>query len=161
MAVDFDGKVWAINHSNSSATRIEPSDMSVLFTTKTGPKPYTYSDMTGFQQKTIVAPKGSYRHTFKGWANQATQWMQVGLEINTPPGTSADLRVRVADEKADLPDALWTPFFGPFPPALPTVNLSTFGAVIGRYMEVEVLLFAKESDSTPILKSIDIVAAPF
>ena len=161
MAVDFDGKVWAINQSTSSATRIEPSDMSILFETKTGPSPYTYSDMTGFQQKTIVAPKGTYRHVFKGWAEGTTQWMQVSIELFTPPGTSAELRVRVADEVAELDGALWTPFFGPFPPELPNVNLSQFGAVIGKFMEVEVQLFSEDALTTPILKSVDIVAAEF
>ncbi|MFT7624640.1 MAG: streptogramin lyase [Myxococcota bacterium] len=161
MAVDFDGKVWAINQSSSTASRIDPDTMTVEFEVPTGPSPYTYSDMTGFQQKTVVAPTGTYRHVFTGWDNNPTQWMQVGLELELPEGTSADLRVRVASTKADLADALWTPHFGPFPPELPTVNLSTFGAVIGRFMEVEVTLQSEDSTTTPVLKSIDIVAAPF
>ena len=161
MAVDFDGMVWAINHTTSTGTRIDPSDMSILFETPTGPKPYTYSDMTGFQQKTIVAPKGTYTHVFKGWDEGTTQWMQVGLELTTPQGTSAQLRVRTAGDPVALEEAVWTPFFGPFPPKLPTVNLSQFGSVLGRFLEVEVQLFSEDSKSTPILKSIDIVAAPF
>jgi hypothetical protein len=161
MAVDFDGMVWAVNQSTSSATRIHPDTLEILSEKPTGPSPYTYSDMTGFQQRTIVAPKGTYRHVFQGWQGNETQWMQVGLELTTPDGTSAQLRVRTADASETLDDAVWTPIFGPFPPALPTVNLSGFGAVIGRYLEVEVTLFAENSTATPILKSVDVVAAEF
>ncbi len=161
MAADFDGHVWAINQSSSTATRIDQETMQPLFEVPTGPSPYTYSDMTGFQQKTVVAPTGTYRHVFKGWNEAPTQWMQVGMELELPEGTSANLRVRVADDKENLEEAVWTPFFGPFPPALPTVNLSTFGAVIGRFMEVEVTLQSQDSTVTPILKAIDVVAAPF
>jgi len=115
--------------------------------------------MTGFQQKTVVAPKGTYIHVFEGWPEGTTKWMQVGLELTTPEGTSAELRVRVAHTLDELPNAVWSPFFGPFPPTLPTVNLNDFGQVIGRFLEVEVQLFSQDATSTPILKSVDIVAA--
>ena len=161
MAVDFDGNVWAVNYTTSTASRLNHTDLSLIFEVPTGPSPYTYSDMTGYQQKTVVAPKGTYTHTFQGWQGGETQWMQVGLELNTPSGTSADLRVRAAASEEELEFAVWSPYFGPFPPALPTVNLSAFGAVIGEYMQVEVQLFAEESGSTPILKSVDVVASEF
>ena len=159
-AVDFDGKVWAINRTTHTASRIEPSDMSLIFETPTGPAPYTYSDMTGFQQKTIVAPQGKYRHVFQGWQTGFTKWVQVSLELTTPEGTSADIRVRAAQTKEELEVALWSPFFGPFPEKAPTVNLEQFGAVIGQFMEVEVQLFSQNNNTTPILKSLDVVASP-
>ena len=158
MAVDFDGKVWAINQKSSSATRIDGETMGILFEKPTGKSPYTYSDMTGFQQKTIVAPKGTYRHTFQGWTAGATKWMQIGLQMTTPAGTSARMRVRAAAKVDELEFAVWSPYWGPFPPELPTVNLNAFGNVIGQYLEVEVELFSEDSKTTPILKSIDVVA---
>jgi len=159
MGVDFDGKVWAINHGNSSATRINPDNMTKLFETSTGSSPYTYSDMTGFQQKTVVAPQGSYIHEFEGWSGVPTRWLKVSISTFTPSDSSAKLRVRAADSLANIEAAMWTPYFGPFPPTDPTVNLNDFGAIIGRYLQVEVVLMAGSDKSAPTLKNIDVVAS--
>ncbi len=160
MAVDFDGMVWAVNYTSSTAQRIDPKTMAVVSEGKTGSHPYTYSDMTGYAQKTIVAPKGTYRRIYEGWQTGKTQWMQVGLSITTPDGTYAELRVRSGETLGLLAAAEWTPMFGPFPPENPTVNLSQFGVVLGRYMEVEVTLHSN-SKVTPILKQVNIVAAEY
>jgi len=161
MAVDFDGMVWAINYSSSSATRVNPDGMTKMFECPTGSNPYTYSDMTGFQQKTVVAPQGTYRHIFEGWTGATTQWMKVSISVTTPSDSSSKLRVRAANTKGGLDLAPWTPHFGPFPPNDPTVNLSEFGTIVGRYAQVEVLLSAGSDKSAPTLKNIDVVAAAY
>ena len=161
IAVDFDGMVWAINRGFSTASRIDPATMQVMLETPTGPSPYTYSDMTGFAQKTIVSPQGTYRHVFEGWKTGVTQWMQVVLSLATPEGTWAQIRVRAADSVAGLSAALWSPKWAKTPPNGPSANLSEFGTVIGRYLEVEVTLGSDTGNQTPILKAIDVVATPF
>ena len=117
--------------------------------------------MTGFQQKTVVAPQGTYRHLFEGWTGATTQWMKVSITVTTPSDSSSKLRVRAANTKGGLDSAPWTPYFGPFPPNDPSVNLSEFGTIVGRYAQVEVLLSAGSDKSAPTLKNIDIVAATY
>jgi DNA-binding beta-propeller fold protein YncE len=162
MAVDFDGKVWAINQQSSTATRIDPDTMEIMLEKPTGPSPYTYSDMTGFAQKTVVAPFGKYTHTFQGWEGGKTKWQQVGFNATTPEGTWIKVRVRVYDDADKLDEAQWSPIWGPFPPELQPINLNDFGQVIGKFLQVEVTLGSeKGAEQSPILKSLDIVASKF
>ena len=162
MAVDFDGMVWAINQSSSSATRINPDTMAIMLEKPTGPSPYTYSDMTGFQQKTVVAPFGKYTHTFQGWESGKTKWQQIGFNASTPDNTWIKIRVRTFDDPALKDAAQWTPIWGPFPPALSPINLNEFGQIIGKLLQVEVTLGSDQGATTsPILKSLDIVASKF
>jgi hypothetical protein len=161
MGVDFDGNVWAINRTSSTGTKIDADSMAILMETPTGPKPYSYSDMTGFQQKTIVAPQGTYVHEFEGWVGNITQWLKVSIDVYSPGSSASKLRVRAADTKGLLTSAPWTPYFGPFPPNDPSVNLSGFGTIVGRYLQVEVMLIADQDKNVPKLKNIDVVATQY
>ena len=159
MAVDFEGMVWAVNHSSSTATRFNPETMTKIFETPTGTKPYTYSDMTGFALKTVVAPLGTYTHTFEGWEAIPTQWVQITADIDTPADTHIEIRYRTANTKAGIELAAWSASKGPFPPASMPVNLTQDGTILGRFIQVEVKLVSESSSVTPVLKSMSVVAS--
>jgi hypothetical protein len=104
---------------------------------------------------------GTVMHTFTGWESGLTRWMQAGLNIELPDGTSAKIQVRTAESIPALSGAAWTPLWGPFPPKLLPVDLNEFGTVIGKYMQIKVELITSQAGLTPVMKSIDIVAAEY
>ncbi len=58
-AVDGDRKIWTVNQSANTATRFDP----LTGTTQsfpTGGAPYSYSDMTGFQQRNFTQRQGDW-----------------------------------------------------------------------------------------------------
>ncbi|GMV42292.1 MAG: hypothetical protein AMXMBFR64_40080 [Myxococcales bacterium] len=159
MAVDFDSNVWAVNYTSSSATKINPANMTPIFETATGANPYTYSDMTGFALKTVVAPLGYYRHIFEGWAGAQTQWQQITADFVAPTGTAIEVRFRAANTLAALSAAAWSTTKGPFPPASMPINLAQDGTMLGRFVEVEVKLISNAPGVSPVLKSLSMVAS--
>ena len=159
VAVDFSDKLWAVNQSASSATRIDTTNMNVEMEVPTGPNPYTYSDMTGYAQKTIVAPAGTFRQIFEGWEDTTTKWLVVELSVNLPGDTSVDVRVRSAEEVDELEVAFWSPYFGPFPPESLPVNLSEWAEITGRFLEVEIRLHSDIDSNVPILQGIDVIGS--
>jgi streptogramin lyase len=159
LSFDFDGNLWAINQCDSSASKIDAATGQLIGTYPVGANPYTYSDMTGFALKTVVAPEGTYTHTFKGWEGAVTQWYQINAGVTTPPGTAFEVSWRTADSVAALAGAPWSAKVGPFPPATMPIDLTDYGAIVGKYLQVEVTLEGSDDGTTPILKSLDIVAA--
>lgn len=107
------------------------------------------------------ATNGCLKQVYEGWETQATQWMQVGLTFDTPENTTVTLRARAAEGLGALATKQWTPIFGPYPPALPPANLSQFGKVIGRFLEVEVCLTTTTPGTAPVVDAVQIVATPF
>jgi streptogramin lyase len=158
VAIDFDGMLWTVNQCSSTTQKIDPANGNILGEFPTGKNPYTYSDMTGFQLKTVTAPQGTFNHIFEGWDGLQTQWIQINLDVTTPEGTSVQVRVRSAEKKEDLPDAFWSPQFGPYPPNELPVNLTAWAPVLGHYLEVQVKLLSNDSKSTPILKGVEAIA---
>ncbi|MBI5489678.1 MAG: hypothetical protein HY905_20260 [Deltaproteobacteria bacterium] len=53
VAIDFQQNVWAVAQSSSHAAKINPTTYEVE-TFPVGSQPYTYSDMTGFQLRTVI-----------------------------------------------------------------------------------------------------------
>lgn len=160
LAIDFDDHLWAIDQCSSTATKIDRDTHEVLGHFPTGSAPYTYSDMTGFALKTVVAPEGTYTHVFTGWTGAQTRWLQVQASALLPDGTGLLLRWRAADDASDLAVTPWSATEGPFPPALMPVNLEKKGVVAGRYLQVEVTL-QSGAGAAPLLQSLTAVATPF
>ncbi|GMV41349.1 MAG: hypothetical protein AMXMBFR64_30650 [Myxococcales bacterium] len=159
VAIDFAGYLWAINMCSSNATKIDRATETVVGHYPTGPSPYTYSDMTGFALKTVVAPEGLYLHTFTGWEDAPTRWYQILASTSTPNGTWVELRYRTANTIAGLDLAAWSPSKGPYPPELMPLDLTQEGDIVGKHLQVEVKLVSSAVGQTPILKSLLAVAA--
>ncbi|MBN1769712.1 MAG: hypothetical protein JXB32_00505 [Deltaproteobacteria bacterium] len=53
VAIDFEGNVWAVSQGGNAALKMHPATYAVeSFAVGTGP--YTYSDMTGYQLRTVI-----------------------------------------------------------------------------------------------------------
>ena len=153
MAIDFDGRVWAISQGAAKAYRIDPQTYQVQ-NVQVGRGPYTYSDMTGFQLRAAAAPFGNYRHTFQGCAKDA-RYTSLAWQAQLPPGTSLTLKVRVGDDPAALAQAPWVPVASAPPDGSP-VNLETKlgGKNVGALLQVDVTFKAVSDKVTPILQSL-------
>ena len=159
LAIDFDDNLWAIDQCSSTATKIDRKTHKVLGHFPTGSGPYTYSDMTGFALKTVVAPQGTYVHSFTGWSGAATQWLQINAAALLPPDTSIRVRWRTANDPTDFATTAWSNYQGPFPPAVMPINLEKQGIISGKHLQVEVTLTSSPTGA-PILKSLTAVATP-
>jgi len=161
VAVDSDGYLWSVNQCTNNASKIETETKQVIGTYPVGRSPYTYSDMTGYALKTITAPQGYYRHVFEGWRGQETHWKLIDVDADLPGDgkTYIMIKFRAADSAQDLELAGWIGPFGPFPPAVFPLDLSSVGDVTGYYLEVEVRLYADDSALVPKVKKITAVAS--
>ena len=162
MAIDFDGRIWSVCHSNVSLI-IDPGATldggSVASVMDNGQYHYTYSDMTGQQLRLATNPRGWYRRPFEGCDSSnptidGTDWGELRWEAETPAGTSLLWRVRTAETRADLATADWV-LVAETPPATSpadiTTALSDAGITPGRFLEVEVQLIAERMSATEII----------
>jgi len=122
----------------------------------TGNAPYTYSDMSGAQLRYAGARFGLYRHTFQSTcpAGQKTTWTQVTYDIDTPVGTTVEIRARGAGD----PQALDSALFGPttaIPPAVvgPFVPNMNEGAN-NTLLQLQFKLTAQNPQITPSVKNL-------
>ncbi len=116
MAIDLDGKIWAINLSNSHASVVEPGP-TLNDNTVTAPvvtqlvSPYTYSDMTGAQLRFVSDERGYYRRLFEGCPTDGsfkpTVWNELRWDAEAPGGSSIVFRARGGDTRAELDAAGW------------------------------------------------------
>ena len=138
VGLDSSGAIWLVNQLSSTATRIDP----VTFAARefpTGTAPYTYSDFTGYALRTFTAPNGYLRTVLRGCEVGPTEWERVDWDADVPAGTRIELRARTAARAEDL---VTTPFVGPFT-ARPTDLTAPPGPIGGgRFLEVELQLFA-------------------
>ncbi|MCB9740156.1 MAG: hypothetical protein H6747_12900 [Deltaproteobacteria bacterium] len=164
MAIDYDGFVWAVNQQKGSATKIDPKTMQVVGEYPVGKGPYTYSDMTGYTLHHFTAPRGHYTTVFGfvhagGTVNEYTknkvEWQQIQVDAIVPTEAYVKVRYRVADDLKALESAQWSAEIGPFPPLLFPLQLGSNGTkVVGRFLQVDVILQAGTDKKSPVVKSI-------
>jgi hypothetical protein len=56
VAVDFQFNIWAVSQGGNAAVKINPTDRTFV-RYPVGSQPYTYSDMTGYQLRTVILIK--------------------------------------------------------------------------------------------------------
>ncbi len=162
VAIDHDGRVWAISRTRSEAAILEPGASAADTRVRTGVapflrEPYVYSDMTGVQLRLATGAHGSYREVLVcgEMAGVAPRWVAVDWDATVPSGTTLLVRVRTADRREDLADARWVVL-----PATsaPPVYLEPLweerGVAPGLYLEVEIQLSAPgaATRATPTLR---------
>jgi hypothetical protein len=107
MAVATDGRVWALNLTDYTATVLKP-DTGELVKTVTGLNyPYSYSDMTGLQLRLVTRQGGAWTTTYDS-EHALAKWYGVGLTATTPAGTHVCVKVRTAGSRAGLATATYT-----------------------------------------------------
>jgi hypothetical protein len=152
VALDSSGALWAVNYSSSSATKINTTNDSVIGEYPVGSHPYTYSDMTGYAAKNYTAPQGYYQHIIPGASFGETKWSSLTVDVNCQGKSYVKVRVRAANTVSGLAEAAWLGPFGPFPPNLFPMDLSTMPGLVGKYLQVEVILVADDDGNSAILK---------
>lgn len=158
MAIDFDGMVWAINQSDSTAYRIDPANVMSVKSVAAGRNPYTYSDMTGFQLRNAAAPTGRFRHVFTGCSAQ-TRWNRVFFAADYEGGTAISVSARTGKDAAELRAQ---PFvsIGTAPPEASPMKLDKLGAgQTAALLEVEVQLRTQHPSFTPRLTQLKVGAS--
>ena len=157
MGVDFDGYVWAVNQSSSSASKIDPVTNAVMLEHAVGPSPYSYSDMTGYLLQKYTSPEGYYVHTFYGSKQQAFEWISLDADVTSEGQSYVNIEVRSADSVVEVEQADWQGPFGPFPPNFLPLSLKSLGEMDGEYLQAKVTMVADEEGNSPLLKSVTVL----
>ncbi len=162
MAVDLDGKIWAINLSDDSAIVIEPgatlNDNTVSVPVNGLVAPYTYSDMTGSQLRFATDERGFYRRVFEGCALTSsvleTQWNELRWDVSTPGNSKVLFRVRGANTRAELANAEWFAI-ATVPPDMSPFDLAAALAANGlgssQFIEIEAALSAERDAADNVI----------
>ena len=155
MAVDRDGKIWAISLNNGASvvvpgplitdnTILSPPGGNTELSGNAAPTGlgycYTYSDMTGQQLALANAKPGYYRQVIDSCSGETT-WFDLSWTVNTPPNTKVSFYGRTADTKDALPAATWVRLATAPPDTSPVSLAKAFGATpLKEALEIEVRL---------------------
>ncbi|HLL03183.1 MAG TPA: choice-of-anchor A family protein [Myxococcaceae bacterium] len=147
-AVDGDRKIWTVNQSGDTATRFDP----VTNTTQsfpTGGSPYSYSDMTGFQQRNFTQRQGDWTAVHDSGIEDAI-WGAVlwnrEPQGSVPAGTSITVEARTANTQAALANTAW----------VPVANGAAPGLADGRFIEVRTTLRIQTGTVSPVLSDVTV-----
>jgi choice-of-anchor A domain-containing protein len=147
-AVDGDGKIWTVNQNGDSATRFDPATNATASFPTSG-RPYSYSDMTGFQQRNYTLRQGDWT-IVKDSGHADAVWTKVSWnrepQGSVPAGTTITTEVRAANTLAGLAGTPW----------VPAVNGAPLTGITGRYSEVRSTLRINSGDISPVLSDVSI-----
>ncbi len=104
----------------------------------------------------ILAPgstTGVYRQQVTGWPQGESFWNVAFLEALTPGTTSVSVRVRAGASASQISFQPWSMLAGPFPPAVPPIDIGLTGAVL----EVEISLSAPDTGQTPVVTELKVI----
>ena len=155
VGLDSNNDIWVNNFGGSTgnAMRISRDGGTVLYTASQPGNLYTYSDFTGYQLRHFTAPRGTFQRDYQG-CSERSQWGPVSWTGTTPPNTSIQLFVKVANVLADL-DNTNVPQYGPFNSS--PADLQAAGVPHGHYFRVLFILRSNDHLSTPVLTSFSVV----
>jgi streptogramin lyase len=145
-------RIWLINQSSGSATRVDP-ETGAAREFPVGAGPYTYSDFTGYALRTFTAPNGYLRTIVEGCAVGPTEWEELTFDAVAPARTRVEVRVRAASSAAELASATW---IGPF-----TASPANLAAPPGpipplAVLEVEVTLVSEDEMTSPRVRGVNV-----
>jgi len=154
VGLDSNNDIWVNNFGNSTgnAMRISRDGGTVLYTASQAGNLYTYSDFTGYQLRHFTAPRGTFQRDYSGCSAQSI-WGPVSWTGTTPPNTSIQLFVKVANVLADL-DNTNVQQYGPFNTS--PADLQAAGVPRGHYLRVLFILRSIDHQSTPVLTSFSV-----
>ncbi len=128
VAADLD--VWGVNQADSSVVHygvdaagnvVSGPDVISLDDNKSisssyKPRPYTYSDFTGFGLRNFTNPQGYYAYVLSGNCPIGkTDFLKVTWDAETPPGTAVTMIARSSHDLQTLDSATWTPKYDTSP----------------------------------------------
>ncbi len=140
VAVDADGKVWAVNFGDENIERINPANNTVDLSKRiVGGNHYGYSDMTGIISHTATIRSGRWSVIHNGGLED-TPWGTVSWHSKEAAGTFIKVRVRSSNDRANW--TLWENALNGIP---------LHSTAPGKYLEVEATFQAGASEIPPIL----------
>ena len=167
VAVDYKGRIWAIDHGANRALRIHPGvsynqypagrtsfqQFGGSYPISTQPNPYSYSDMTGFQLRQFVLNEGTWNVVHDA-GRIGTLWGTVlwnqEPQGSVPPGTELRVEVRAAEIETDLADREFET----------VANGAPFTGLTGRYLEVQVTFKINSGNVSPVLSDLTVIPRP-
>jgi hypothetical protein len=148
VGLDSNNDIW-VNNFSGNAMRISRDGGTILRTASQAGNLYTYSDFTGYQLLHFTAPRGTFQRDYTGNCLHAV-WGPISWTGTTPPNTSIQLFVKVADTAADLNNT-GLPQYGPFNTS--PADLQAAGVPPAHYLRVLFILRSTDHQSTPVLTS--------
>jgi streptogramin lyase len=151
VAVDVNGKIWAVNMNANNVMRINPLTNQVDLTVRlpNGSAPYNYSDMCGTQILGVTAPQGTWTVIYDGGA-AGTPWGKISWTSQEPPGSTVTARARSADTQAALNTTAYV--------AVANGVEKSLGS--GRYLQVQIVLRPGDDKASPIVYDVTISSRP-
>jgi choice-of-anchor A domain-containing protein len=147
-AVDGDKKIWTVNQSADTATRYDPVTGATQ-SFPTGGSPYSYSDMTGFQQRNFTQRQGDWTVVHDSGVENAVwgpvRWNQEP-QGSVPPNTTITVEARTAATQAGLASVAW----------VPVANGAAPGLADGRFIEVRATLRIQVGTVSPVLSDVSV-----
>jgi streptogramin lyase len=148
VSIDSSLKVWTANQSSDSLTRFDPTNGTTQ-SFPAGGDPYSYWDMTGFQQRNFAQRQGNWTDIHdsgvanKDWAT--VRWNQEA-QGSTPANTTITVFVRASDDESTLPNQQF----------VEVANGVPFNGVFGRYLEIKVFLRTTQVTVSPVLSDLKV-----
>jgi len=147
-AVDGDRKIWTVNQNADTATRFDPVTGATQ-SFPTGGSPYSYSDMTGFQQRNFTQRQGDWTVVYDSGSENAV-WGPVRWNTepqgSVPPNTTITVEARTAATQAGLANM----------PFVPVANGAAPGLADGRFIEVKATLRIQTGTVSPVLSDVKV-----
>ncbi len=161
---DADGFIWVVNYAGTgdnpvlhscpngfdpntggSVTKLRSSDGSVVATYPTcGQQPYTYSDMAGYNLRSVTLRSGTWRVTHDSGRSNL-EWGNINWHSKEFSDTTFRIRVRAANDA----DALAAAPFG-------EVGNGDDMPLRGRFIEVEAFFFTRNDFLGPVLEDLTV-----
>lgn len=140
VVMDAEGFIWTTARGNNTAWKIDAATAQVVegWPVTTGQYPYNYSDMTGVIRQTITKRSGTWSERIDSGRLNA-QWLTAQLLADTPTDTAVAIRLRAANDLAELESLDWR-----------TVQpLQALAGTNGRFLDVELTLESSDAALNP------------
>ena len=146
MAVDFDDNIWAIAYTSGHASKYDLNG-NLLATFSVGGNPYTYSDMTGYQLRTVTLKHGTWTVDYDSGYDGA-RWDRLEWSGSLATDDKIRVRARSAASEGALAGAGWSPYHDA-DPAQPSPWTADISAEVppGRWIQVEITLETQDEVS--------------
>ncbi|MBN2496075.1 MAG: hypothetical protein JXR96_15890 [Deltaproteobacteria bacterium] len=154
MALDFDNHIWAINYGSQHASKFDSNgNLLNVFPVF---MPYTYSDMTGYQLRTITLKQGTWTLDYDSYYVGA-RWDRVEWVGHVSADDMIRVRVRSAATEGGLVAATFTGYYesNPAVPDGPWVADIAGAVPDNRWLQVEVTL-ATDDDISPTFSGLEV-----
>jgi uncharacterized repeat protein (TIGR01451 family) len=154
VSIDSEGKVWVVNLGDGLIRRIDPDTDTVIFSKQINALAggavghYGYSDMTGNVARNATVRYGQWLVVHDAQV-EFTQWGTVTWQAYEPAGSNVTVRVRSSQDQKRWSN--WE--------AAP--NGTSLGATpAGRYLQVEVAMWAQVGQDLPVLYDLTVEPLP-